>query len=106
VVEEERADLARQLMAALLGAVEECKRIGYNPTYFTRMLAEHGAVETARRLITAPAVSDGFTTLWERGRLDLSVEAMVQRPEFAALFTPAEVEAARRRLRDFGYEAL
>jgi hypothetical protein len=38
------------------------------------MLLEHGGVETARRLLRKDGISDGFTTLWERKRLDLSVE--------------------------------
>jgi hypothetical protein len=48
-----------------------------------------------------PAISDGFAKLWERGRLDLSVEAVVVQPRFAALFTEDEVDAARRRLDQF-----
>jgi hypothetical protein len=53
------------------------------------MLAELGPLETARKLLNAPAVSDGFSNLWDRGRLDLTVEALVLRPEFAPLFTEA-----------------
>lgn len=44
---------------------------GYNATVFRGMVAEHGGLETARRLINAKKVSDGYTALWERGRLDL-----------------------------------
>ena len=49
--------------------------------------AEHSGVETARTLLWKEDVSDGFTTLWELKRLDLSVEAYVLRPEYAPLFT-------------------
>ncbi|MBG0816932.1 DUF262 domain-containing protein [Planomonospora sp. ID82291] len=75
----------------------------YHATYFLSMLAEHGSLTTARKLLNAPAVSDGFAALWERGRLDLTVEALVVRPEFAELFTPAEIEIAQHRLGQFGY---
>jgi hypothetical protein len=68
------------------------------------MTGELGALETARRLLSAPGVSDGFTTLWERHRLDLSVEAIILKPEFASLFAKSERDAANRRLREFGYE--
>ena len=34
---------------------------GYNATVFRRMVAEHGEPETARRLINAHTVSDGYT---------------------------------------------
>ena len=50
-------------------------------------------------------VSDGFTTLWELKRLDLSVEAYVLRPEYAPLFTEEERGIARARLRQYGYAA-
>ena len=75
---------------------------GYTATYFLRMLTDHGPVETARRLIASDQPSDGFTTLWERNRLDLSVEATVLRPEFAVLFTEDERDACRRRLALYG----
>lgn len=77
----------------------------YPATYFLSMLAEHGSLATARRLLHAPTVSDGFAALWERGRLDLTVEALVVQPRFADLFTPVEVEVARHRLGQFGYHA-
>jgi hypothetical protein len=75
----------------------------YHATYFLSMLAEHGSLATARKLLSAPAVSDGFAALWERGRLDLTVEALVVQPQFAELFTPTEIEVARHRLEQFGY---
>lgn len=67
------------------------------------MLAEHGGLATARKLLRTPTVSDGFAALWERGRLDLTVEATVVQPEFAELFDDEEIEVARRRLEQFGY---
>jgi hypothetical protein len=78
---------------------------GYVATRFLQMLSENGGLETAKRLINSPAPSDGFTTLWEKRRLDLSVEAHVMRPEFRDLFTSAELRAAEDRLRQYGYEA-
>ncbi|MEU6408242.1 DUF262 domain-containing protein [Microbispora sp. NPDC046933] len=77
----------------------------YHASYFLSMLAEHGSLATARRLLRSPAVSDGFAALWERGRLDLTVEALVVQPRFAELFTPAETEVARHRLEQFGWSA-
>ncbi|MFI7534915.1 DUF262 domain-containing protein [Streptosporangium sp. NPDC049376] len=77
----------------------------YHAAYFLSMLAEHGSLVTARRLLHAPTVSDGFAALWERGRLDLTVEALVVQPRFVDLFTPAEVEIAWHRLGQFGYHA-
>ncbi len=71
---------------------------GYRPTAFLAMLNELGGVETARRLNAD--VTDGFTRLWEEGRLDLAVEAaMIQVPS-RRLFTRAELVAAQDRLDD------
>ena len=77
---------------------------GYNPTVFRRMVADHGGLEAARRLINSEKVSDGYTALWERGRLDLTVEAMVTAtPVFHSLFTTEELGVCRRRLREYGH---
>jgi hypothetical protein len=69
------------------------------------MLSDHGGLETARKLLRAPAVSGGFTALLERKRLDLTVEALVTLPQFACLFTSDEVDLARDRLAQVGYVA-
>jgi hypothetical protein len=41
--------------------------------------------------------------LWERERLDLSVEALVDDQRFTELFTDQELATARARLEMFGY---
>ena len=38
-------------------------------------------------LLHAPGFSDGFTALWEHGRLDLTMEARVIREPWSSLFT-------------------
>ena len=76
---------------------------GYVATRFIQMVAEHGGLETARRLITSDHPSDGFTTLWEKHRLDLSVESHVIDPRFSELFTRHEILLARNRLAQYGY---
>ena len=102
------------LEAAFHSAMEEIYRrakeeAGYNATLFRRMVADLGGPETARRLINADTVSDGsdgYTALWERGRLDLTVEAkVVETARFHTLFTKEELEICRRRLQEYGYSA-
>ncbi len=87
---------------AMLGIYEEAKSFGYRPTMFRKMVADHGGVETARRLIRGSSTS-GFEKLWENERLDLSVEALILRPEWGMLFTDDERDLARRRLHQFNY---
>ena len=79
------------------------KECGYNATRFLQMISVQGGLATARQLIRKPGGTDGFTTLWEHGRLDLSVEAHVLKPEYAELFTDEERRMCRERLEEFGY---
>ncbi len=65
------------------------------------MVSEFGAVDTAKRLATAATVSDGFTRLWELGRLDLSVESLMLTPVFAELFLKHDLDQAARRLKAY-----
>ena len=77
----------------------------YSATRYHQMLTEHGGLETARILINADTVSEGYTALWERGRLDLTVEALVfDHPQYHSLFTPEELARVRARLQDYQYE--
>jgi len=48
-----------------------------NATRFLHMLYEHRGLEIARILLHSTNVSEGYTALWERGRLDLTVEAVI-----------------------------
>jgi hypothetical protein len=77
---------------------------GYVATRFLQMVSERGGLEAAKALLNSPAVSDGFTALWERGRLDLTVEKLVLEPEFRDLFNEEERLIARDRLKQYGYE--
>jgi hypothetical protein len=79
------------------------KEAGYTASYFLTMLSEYGGLGAARRLLASSEASSGFTALYERGRLDLTVEALVIDPVFASLFTEDEIETARQRLDALGY---
>ena len=73
-------------------AKKECH---YNPIRFNQMIKDYGGVETAKRLIANAMkkghTSDGFTTLFLCGRLDLTMEHSVCKPEYASLFTEKEI---------------
>ncbi|MFG1895649.1 AAA domain-containing protein [Micromonospora zamorensis] len=71
----------------------------YHPSLLLRLVTEKGGLASARQLLHSPAVSDGFTALWERGRVDLTTEALALRPEFHALFTEDELTVARSRVK-------
>ena len=88
------------MMEVYTRAVREAK---YNATRFRSMVAEHGGVETARYLLRAPTVSEGYTALWERKRLDLTVEFLILDTRWDDLFSDDDRRIAVRRLRDYGY---
>jgi hypothetical protein len=76
----------------------------YHATYFIQMLHRDRGVSTALYLIGSSKVSEGFTALWERGRLDLTVEALVfDNERFHPLFSEADVKKARARLKEYKY---
>lgn len=82
-------------------AKRECR---YNATRFRQLVGTKGGLLAAKQLITKPGGTDGFATLWEHGRLDLSVEAHVLKPEYESLFTDEERRICRERLAEFGYK--
>lgn len=92
-----------ELREKMIQAKKECK---YNPTRFNQMLAQYGGVETARRLIASAQktgnLSEGPSTLWSCGRLDLSMEESVCKPEYAAPFSETEIMYCKNILRELG----
>lgn len=93
--------LRQEFANAIHDMVRECRKLGYNPTAFQVMVHEHGATEAVRRLLQPPVEqpSDGFTRLWEMGRLDLAVESLAGFDlRFESLFSPEERTLARERL--------
>ena len=82
-------------------ALNECN---YNATRYLNMLYENRGLITAKILINATNVSEGYTALWERQRLDLTVEALILEPEWHEFFTDEERAIAMERLIQYGYK--
>jgi hypothetical protein len=98
-------DLEKQFDRAMMDVYVRAKsEAKYTASVFHRMLCERGGLSTAKYLINDPSESQGYTALWERGRLDLTVEALVSDdPRWHPLFTDDELERARKRLIKYGY---
>ncbi len=99
------ANLAHKFDTAMFDIYRRAKsEAGYNATIFLGMITDRGGLETAKYLINAAKPSDGYTHLYERGRLDLTVEAMVvEHPLWHQLFTGEELARAAARLKQYGY---
>jgi hypothetical protein len=76
----------------------------FNASRFWQLVLEKGGVEAAKTLIKKEGSTFGFDVLREFRRLDLSVEAHVLKPKYAALFTEEEKRACRKRLEKVGYK--
>ena len=95
----------RKFNIAMKDIYETAKReCGYTATRFMQLVAEKGGVAAAKQLIRKAGGTDGFATLWEHGRLDLSVEACILKDEYKELFTDEEREICKKRLLQFGYK--
>ncbi|MNJ37273.1 HNH endonuclease [compost metagenome] len=84
-------------------AMEAQTELNYRPTLFLQMLGSSGGYQTVSTLISQPKPSDGFTKLWEGGRLDLSVEALVTESKWRRCFEANLLLAAEKRLRQADY---
>ena len=95
-----------QFTEAMVDIYRNAKRkAGYDAKIFIGMVLDRGGLETAQYLIRSDKPSDGYTALYERGHLDLTVEALVTSGEWDDLFPEEDRARARDRLRDYGYEA-
>ena len=60
-------------------------------------------MKTAKRCLSGHRESDGFYPLADKGRLDLSLEALAVKKPFTGLFTDQEANTALDRLLSVGY---
>ena len=95
-------DLERDFHILMRSIYDRAKKeTGYNATRFLSMLGTQGGVQTAKTLLRAPQVSDGFVELYRLNRIDLTVESqLLSNPRFWELFTQAELDTARRWLNE------
>jgi hypothetical protein len=99
------AALTAMFHQEMVSVYERAQReVGYNATVFLRMVSERGGLGAARYLLDAAGTSAGFAALFERGRLDLTVEAVVLQERWRKLFNESQLDRARDRLTQLGFE--
>ena len=99
-------DLEAAFHREMLNIYEQAKtECNYVATRFRQMVGELGGLAAAKRLLAPEGYSEGLTRLWEEGRLDISMEALVLRDPWRKLFTVKELEIAQRRLNELGYKS-
>lgn len=100
------SSLSKQFDIAMFDIYKRAKiEAKYNATIFLGMLNNRGGLSTAKYLVNASKPSDGYTSLYELGRLDLTVEAMIlENQKWHPLFTDEELNKAKKRLLDYKYQ--
>ena len=68
-----------------------------------RLRPETLSLTLAKRQLSGHRDSDGFAALAQKGRLDLSLEALAIQKAYTALFTDEEANTALMRLLEAGY---
>lgn len=99
-------ELEIMLYKEMLNIYQEALKIGYSASKFKQMVANQGGYKVAKTLLHSKNLSNGFLTLKELERLDLTVEALILNPMYQELFTEEERDIARDRLKQFGYKGL
>jgi len=91
--------------AALRDLYFEWGRLGYWARRFYQKFSRHckryvGGIQAVRSVL--PFQTAGFIFLKEHGRLDLSVETLLLKPEWKGLFSDDDRAAARQKLSKAG----
>ena len=91
--------MEQKFIAAWAANREQAARIGVR----MRPVEDAAAMKTAHYCLSGNRISDGFRVLADKGRLDLSLEALATDKRFTGLFNDQEANNALMRLLDAGY---
>ncbi|WP_157047853.1 HNH endonuclease [Cellulosilyticum ruminicola] len=84
-----------------------CKRrnqeLKYKSTRLLDFINKYGGYEAAVKYITTESNVQDFTILWENERLDLSVEALITKPQYTSLFLEDIVTYCDQKLKQYSY---
>ena len=88
--------MEEKFLLALEAARVQAEKLGVRIRPVEDMTAAH-------RCLSGHRESDGFALLAQKGRLDLSLEALAVKKPFTGLFSDEEANNALMRLLDAGY---
>ena len=91
--------MEQKFVAAWASSREKAQQIGVR----MRPVDAASAMKNAHYALAGNRISDGFNILASKGRLDLSLEALVIDKRFTSLFSDEEANNALMRLLDAGY---
>lgn len=79
------------------------KSIKYKPTRLMDFINKYGGYEAAVKYISTESNVQDFAVLWEKERLDLSVEALIATEAYRSLFQEEIVAFCDRKLKEYSY---
>lgn len=88
--------MEEKFLAALAAAREQAAGLGVRIRPVENMTQAH-------RCLSGHRESDGFSLLAQKGRLELSLEALAVKKQYTALFSDDQVNTALDRLLSAGY---
>ena len=91
--------MEEKFIAAWSASREKAAKIGVR----MRPVDPASAMKAAHYALSGNKISDGFNSLADKGRLDLSLEALVVDKRFTGLFSDEEANTALTRLLESGY---
>ena len=91
--------MEQKFIAAWAASREKAQKMGVR----MRPVEPETAMKSAHYALSGNRISDGFNILASKGRLDLSLEALVVDKRFTGLFSDEEANNALMRLLDAGY---
>ena len=91
--------MEEKFVAAWASAREKAAGLGVK----MRPVAAEEAVKAAHRCLSGRRLSDGFNALKDKGRLELTLEALAIDKRYTELFTDEEANEALTRLLEAGY---
>lgn len=99
----DQAKLREAFHLEMLRLYDEWRAIGYVANRYRQLVRGRGGYAAARHLLGRKGLSAGFERLRVKGKLSLTVEALVLQEPWRQLFTPGELDAARGRLNMAGH---
>ncbi|MGM9550409.1 MAG: hypothetical protein ACI3V5_11290 [Faecousia sp.] len=93
--------MEEKFIAAWSASREKAEALGIR----MRPVPAQDAMKSAHRALSGRRLSDGFNLLQQKGRLDLTLEALAVDKRFTSLFTDEEANEALTRLLEAGYFA-
>lgn len=79
------------------------KSVKYKPTRLMDYINRYGGYEAAVKYISTESNVQDFAVLWEKERLDLSVEALITKEQYRVLFSEDILSFCDRKLKEYSY---